>query len=217
MQSIVKTYIKSLDAARSLQVLSAHKLGIKRQWPDFSQEERAALNAAGLAAKARIEALAAPAVPAAAPAPAPLAPVKDQPTDLLERAFFEASTLAYQLATTREEIYQVRQSVHERSRSLHLWQVRELFVSDIAALRRIQQSTATTVLPRTQLYLTAIEQAPDLQTYHEIMLEAVGYSIELERADSPDWWVLEDAFVLRWQELRQKIKHNAAQQNTLSL
>ena len=129
------------------------------------------------------------------------------------RADFERLTEAYQRCQTRDEVRNVRNEVEALARQgrLMIWQIRELFVSDIAALRRAFELDPPKVSPQTQRFLDALTGCDSFTGYDAILREALPYSLELERADSREWWVLEHAFELRSAELRQKTKQEKQQ------
>jgi hypothetical protein len=213
--SITEAYVKSLSTARSLTSIDALRPSIVRVWPTLSAEERDAINQAGKAARERL-------TPKKPERPEPSenmpgeykrSPSKEEPAEMPYRADFEKFTESYSRCSTRDEVRAVRSMVDELSRlgRLMIWQSRELFISDIAALRRVFELDPPKVSERTQRYLDALVDCPDYATFGEILAEAVPYSLELERADSREWWVLEHAFELRSAELRQKAKQQKIQ------
>lgn len=228
--SLAETYVKSLQTAKSLTVIDAIKPSIARNWAGFTVSERDAINAAGAAAKERIAsaepqrpepsenmpgeyAYKSKGMPKGEVMHKSYRPPQEEPAEMPYRATFERLTENYARCSTRDEVRAVRNEVDELSRQgqLMIWQSRELFVSDIAALRRVFELDPPKVSPETQRFLDELIKADGYIRYDELLQEALPYSMQLERADSREWWVLEHAFELKSAELRQKARASKQQ------
>ena len=119
-------YLKTLQSARSHTVLDALQGPLRREWHRFNADEKKRLSEAGKVQRERLNQKAS-------------TDEERDPFDSPERTLFEEMRSAYQSTTSQEELREVRARVEDLMRvgKLQGWQSRELFVEDIAALRRL--------------------------------------------------------------------------------
>jgi hypothetical protein len=192
--SLFAHYLKTIQSARSHVVLDAIQSPLRREWHRFSDHEKAHLFEAGKTQREKLT---------QAPTPE-----ESDPFDDPSQSLFRELVSSYQNTKTQEEVRVVRARVDGLVlvSQLQQWQSRELFVEDIAALRRIWLETAAKVSETTQQYLDRLGACETRAAFDALLLEVLPYSLELERQDKSEWWVLEHAFEVRSCELRSNPK-----------
>jgi hypothetical protein len=188
--SLFAHYLKTIQGARSHVVLDAIQSPLRREWHRFSDHEKSHLFEAGKTQREKLT-------------QTPTAEERD-PFDDPSQSLFRELVSSYQNTKTQEEVRSVRTRVEALvlAGQLQLWQSRELFIEDIAALRRIWLETPAKVSETTQHYLDRLNACETRAAFDDLLLEVLPYSLELERQDQSEWWVLEHAFEVKSCELK---------------
>lgn len=188
--TLFEHYLKTIQCARSHEVLDAIQGPLRREWRRFSEIEKKRLFEVGRAQREKLN-------------QKPPAEEKD-PFENPEQALFEELRAAYQKAQSQEEVRVIRGKIDDLVRVGRLsgWQSKELFLEDLSALRRLWLTTPIKVSDITQCYLDKLSACTTRAAFDALLLEVLPYSLELERHDKSEWWVLEHAFELKSDELK---------------
>jgi|CXWL01.1.fsa_nt_gi hypothetical protein len=199
--SLALNYIKSLQVAKTNEVLDSLLQTLKRQWPEFTQEEREKLLHTGKEARARIN-----------------QPENDDVCEVPERALFEGLKAELASATSREQVQVIERRIDDLGSlgKLQRWQTMELFVMECAALRRIWETQPLNVSETTYGYLERLMHA-DRAGFDALLREVLPYSLELDRqgragdaSANREWLIIEQAFMVRSEALKRQEKEARA-------